>query len=1155
MAAYRAEIEIGVRGVRSLEELRSSINQTATAVDSLNQVVSARGGLVQNIQNYTNNLNRAARSLELVGAGTEAETKAVREYVRALGEANTARARQNSLIAQQVANQRQIRPGDAGLGQQTPALPPSLIKAQEIQQGWNTFFSEAAELAQDLQSAAAAKALNIKTTWNTFFTEAAEVAQQLKSNAAAKALNIRTAWNTFFEDAAQLGAELAAKTKQTTAEIRSREGAASAAARERLAAGVKPAAPAAGGIRGMLQKPGVADALIGGSFPLLFGGGAGATIGGAAGGFIGGSMGGPLGMALSLALSAVGTQLDAAVAKVKDLQNAINTLDADKLRESFVFVNAELDRTISKLISAGEYDAARAEAAAAAAAQTGAIGTAIEDSANATAILGASWTDLVGTVSTTLSIIGAPFEVALAAILAGVSGIFKIINFILSAVGTGIKTAVEAIVRLFPGGQQLLDGIAQTIRNISEGFGAAKTQAQEANDTLARQFELTNKLYQIDKLRTNDVSLRGKLRNIEADMSEKIVQIEEAAAQKKKDFAKENKGATEESVRLAFAQIDAEATRQKQMAATAAQRQRELALAQQQLAVDQQRITFVQMENSVLTTKSQLYQQLSTIRLTELEASKETAASLAAELNIISTIAAEKTAAAQQAYADAVREADVKAQTAQLEYQSVQNQYARGQADEIALQTASKAYSTAQQIRDVTLQSAEATRQHAIAMADLESRQQKVAAYTKETNAAAQAAVGTAQTASQLYQNQQTLIQGLAQAYTAINNAQIQSLQLQLQNTDSVSEKQGILLRIRDLEISNATYALQATRAQIRAEVERAAVATRTAQITYKTLEAQVRYAEAQGLANREHYRALEAQRQALNLAYDNLRVTQSVADAQSDAANAVYNAAVQAANLKYATEGAAAAAGKYASSMESAAGSARAAASANAMTTATQGSGYGYRGKMFGGAYAVDNVILQEQGRAIWDAASKRIQGSSPRRAAEIRAEAEAAITALQRPYLEQQRMQVYSGAAQQLQSLGMSSYTTSTMGQKSAAAASAQAGMQKLQEQMQAQQQQTQQMLQAMTSPTTPFNPVTYTSQNTTSTSTTGTSNYSAQQLSAPTMFSPQINVTTGPVYRMDNQDYVTTTDLQKAMQTTANSIYTGLQSTSMRQSIGMF
>jgi tape measure domain-containing protein len=210
VTAYRADIEIGVRGARNLEQLRSSINQTAQAVDSLNSVVGARGSLVQSIQNYTNLLDRAARSLRNVGAGLPAETKAVREYVRALGEANTARARQNALVAQEIANQRRISPSTAPYGQQGPALPPALVKSRQIQQNWNEFFREAAALGSDVKANAAAKGVNIKTNWNTFFTEAAELGNDLKISTAAKAVNLKTNWNTFFTEAAELGTELKA---------------------------------------------------------------------------------------------------------------------------------------------------------------------------------------------------------------------------------------------------------------------------------------------------------------------------------------------------------------------------------------------------------------------------------------------------------------------------------------------------------------------------------------------------------------------------------------------------------------------------------------------------------------------------------------------------------------------------------------------------------------------------------------------------------------------------------------------------------------------------------------------------------------------------------------------------------------------------------
>jgi hypothetical protein len=229
--AYRADIEIGVKGARSLEQLRSSINQTAQAVSSLNDVVSARGSLVQNIQNYVNNLNTAARSLQLVGAGTEAETKAVREYVRALGEANTARARQNSLVAQEIANQRRVTPGNAGVGQQGPALPPALIQAQKVRQKWNQFFIDAEGVVTDLQVSAKAKALNTRTKWTKFFDDASGVAQDLQAATQRQAQDTKASWAKFFMQAEDVANELAQQVQR----VRTREGAASEAARQRLA--------------------------------------------------------------------------------------------------------------------------------------------------------------------------------------------------------------------------------------------------------------------------------------------------------------------------------------------------------------------------------------------------------------------------------------------------------------------------------------------------------------------------------------------------------------------------------------------------------------------------------------------------------------------------------------------------------------------------------------------------------------------------------------------------------------------------------------------------------------------------------------------------------------------------------------------------------
>jgi tape measure domain-containing protein len=339
--AYRADIEIGVRCARNLEQLRSSINLTARAVDSLNDVVGARGSLVQNIQNYTNNLNRAAQSLRMVGAGLPAETKAIREYVRALGEANAARARQNSLVAQEIANQRRVSAGTAPYGQQGPALPPAMVKGRQIQQSWNRFFQEAAQVGQELQTTATAKTINIKNSWNRFFQEATEVA-----------------------------VELTIQAQRTSAAIRSKEGAASAAARQRLtdAAGQRQRIANAGfGVQGPALPPtttstgagfrgriggAISGAVIGGAFPLLFGQSGGASAGGAIGGLVGGLAGPGGSFAGSLlgtligniasrgqAIKQLGEDLGFSAEQTKQLAAAFKTANTDAEKFTAVIQN------------------------------------------------------------------------------------------------------------------------------------------------------------------------------------------------------------------------------------------------------------------------------------------------------------------------------------------------------------------------------------------------------------------------------------------------------------------------------------------------------------------------------------------------------------------------------------------------------------------------------------------------------------------------------------------------------------------------------------------------------------------------------------------------------------------------------------------------
>jgi tape measure domain-containing protein len=122
--AYRADIEIGVKGIQQLQALTKQINTLSIGVDGVNKRLT---GASQSVNAYNANLAKAAATLNKVNAGTIAEADAVRQYVQALGQANAARDRQNKLIQQQIVLQRKAVPtANAGFGMQGPALPPTV---------------------------------------------------------------------------------------------------------------------------------------------------------------------------------------------------------------------------------------------------------------------------------------------------------------------------------------------------------------------------------------------------------------------------------------------------------------------------------------------------------------------------------------------------------------------------------------------------------------------------------------------------------------------------------------------------------------------------------------------------------------------------------------------------------------------------------------------------------------------------------------------------------------------------------------------------------------------------------------------------------------------------------------------------------------------
>ena len=192
--AYRAEIEIGVKGARQLRDVTEQVQTLAERVD----LISANfKPFIQTIQQFDSNLNRTSATLKRVRAGTDDEVTAIRQYVQALGQANTARARQNGLIQQEIALQeaakRKIQPGPTGFSraQFGPALPPAFIKQQGDQQTFKKLFADLNETAKVIS----VSNTNTRTSWQTTFDQLNETAKAISVSR----LNTQTSWKTTFD--------------------------------------------------------------------------------------------------------------------------------------------------------------------------------------------------------------------------------------------------------------------------------------------------------------------------------------------------------------------------------------------------------------------------------------------------------------------------------------------------------------------------------------------------------------------------------------------------------------------------------------------------------------------------------------------------------------------------------------------------------------------------------------------------------------------------------------------------------------------------------------------------------------------------------------------------------------------------------------------
>jgi hypothetical protein len=819
--AYRADLEIAVKGAQELKRLQDQVSATSKLVDGLNNYLSniGDGGVVRNINNLNAAVAETAAVFNKAALDTDEAATAARKYVQATDAQNAGLRERISLLAKIRTEERITKPGDAGTGQQTPALPPQLIRTYEIGKNWVKFFQDAAAVAVDLR----ARSLNTQKNWNDFFATAAQAAVNVKANA----LNTKKSWNDFFAAAAQAAVNV--KANALNAKTSWNKFFAEAPGERRR---LKQAGGGGGGGGG--GKPNRLESIaLGVGFPLLFGGGGGEVLGSLVGSFVGSGFGG------QIFGGAIGGIIDDFTKKAGEIGAALNP--ATKNIETLVTALGGTTTAAGKYITKLEELGRTKEALSAATAEL-------------ERLVGREGVDALKTFGAESGELDVLFGQAMTQMQASVAALIT---------SSGIlRKVIEAV-----------------------EYGVLLRQAEASQDPRAKAL--------VEERNTaNRPGFLGGSPQKVFEANEKLVQLQKSLNQEKvKQVQIQTDLIIKEENYYASLKQSAEFTAQINRAREAANSQ-------------------------VLATQIQ-----------ELEQRKQLTGTLTGELGLIDAISVKKKQSAADAFTAAQSAAESKVQLAKLDLDELKRQQERGTlTNEEAIKLsdkitkARKLYEAEVATTQENLRGAAAIQQGAAVAAELEKRQQTVAAYTEQYASAAGRATNSLNEAAAAVQNQASYSQALYQAQTTLNNIQIQSLQTALSTTKDTRKRAEIIGQIKDLEIANAVIAYQSAVSQIQAQVESLRISYRQVEVKYRELQAVVSIAKAQGLLTQSHLDALDAQKSALRIAAGNLETAIKTGNVNIQVAQSVRNAAIGAAELRAQTQGAAEAAGQYAGSLQSAA-------------------------------------------------------------------------------------------------------------------------------------------------------------------------------------------------------------------------------------------
>ena len=359
--AYQAEIQIGVKGQRQIQSTQESIKKLRDEIEFLNAVDVFNKKTTNNLQNFNANLKEAAQNLQLAAQGFDEETRAVEQYVRALGEANAAQDRQNKLVKERVRQQNEARAAaiaertGAKTQYQSPIGPATPDEMKAVYDSLNKLQKRAIDQANDFTEALGRGAQEVRDLQQAqiqgpalpvgFDAErkAAEVKTRLVEDQSIKEINARRKVTRQV-----LSEQIDADLKAAAARIKNNDAVFKDFMQKdkeyyndwksRLSKRTSERKQANKDVSDQQRKldqqrnrrrDALSSGAIGATFPLLFGQGAGAAVGGGIGGLAGGLAGGQAGFALSLVGTQVGASIDALINGAAALGRALNPLTAD----------------------------------------------------------------------------------------------------------------------------------------------------------------------------------------------------------------------------------------------------------------------------------------------------------------------------------------------------------------------------------------------------------------------------------------------------------------------------------------------------------------------------------------------------------------------------------------------------------------------------------------------------------------------------------------------------------------------------------------------------------------------------------------------------------------------------------------------------------